>query len=119
MGQASSRKQHPHTIFRASYAPTGRAACKRCRGTIKLGELRLTREIASDVIGNNDGTFKQHFHLRCGSDAAANMRCSTTDGPTPAPKLVVSGGLRSADAERAATTMDNARAAFERRCAAR
>ena len=117
MGQASSRtRTHQHTIFRASYAPTGRAACKRCRGAIALGEVRLTRAIASDVIGNNDGTFQQHYHLRCGAEAAASMRCSSREGPTPAPKLVA-GGLRSADAARAAAAMDDARESFEGRCA--
>jgi hypothetical protein len=52
------------------------------------------------------------------------MRCSTKDGPTPAPQLDTSAlqahprrPHASADATRAALAMYHARAAFDRRCA--
>jgi hypothetical protein len=67
------------TEFLASYAPTGRARCKKCKLLIKLGSIRLSREIPNNWTGDK-GSATSHYHLAHGMQAVAAVRC--TDRPT-------------------------------------
>lgn len=92
MGSSSSK-----TVFSASYAPTGRAACKRCRQAIAKGDLRLSRAVKNQWTGDR-GFSVFHYHLEHGMAEVAAMRClkyepvlkDTTDLP-PSVSVAVQG----------------------------
>ena len=117
-----------HTRFEASYAPTGRATCKnkRCGRPIEVGTVRLTRQIPTKAIRNNDtGGISHHYHMPCGCEVAASLRCESKATlragsrqvvPTPAPVLSVSPKLSPADAKKVRAEFAIAKASFDTRC---
>ena len=125
MGQSSSR--FAHTRFEATYAPTGRATCKAtaCKRPIAAGSVRLTRQILTKTVGNNDtGGIAHHYHLKCGCEVASTLRCTSKatqwddkTAATPAPELSVCPKLSQADANRVRAEFAKAKGSFERRCA--
>lgn len=52
------------------YAPTGRAACKKCQSAIGEGSVRVGRLVRSRF---HDGFDTQLYHWRCGSDYGTSL----------------------------------------------
>lgn len=106
MGSSTSKQNSKHiTSFVASYAPTNRATCKRCKKGIDKGVLRLTRkEVPNDWTGDK-GAADMHYHFDHGLEAVANMRCTQTNkwDQTGSTRVQVHGldDLRSKDRDRA------------------
>ena len=127
MGQSSSStSSFAHTRFEATYAPTGRATCKhtRCKKPIEAGSVRLTRHILTKTVGNNDtGGISHHYHVSCGCEVAAALRCASKatqwadkEDATPLPELGVSPDLSPSDAKKVRAEFAKAREAMKRRC---
>lgn len=80
---------HDTSNYIASYAPTDRAKCKKCKLPIAKGVVRLSREIFAGWTGDK-GSTTIHYHRACGLKAVEAMKCtSPATGRT----------LRSADAD--------------------
>lgn len=52
------------------YAPTGRAACKKCQSLIGDGSVRVGRLVRSRF---HDGFDTQYYHWRCGSEYGSSL----------------------------------------------
>ena len=108
MGSSSSK-----AVFVASYAPTARATCKRCKGPIKKGELRLSREVENNWTGDK-GSAMLHYHLGHGIDAVAAVRCLEQErGSEPMLKV---DGLSKRDAAAVEKKFAAAKATWAAKC---
>ena len=56
--------------FLLDYAPTGRAACKKCGSNIGEGQVRVSKKVRSRF---HDGFDFQLLHWRCGQDLASSL----------------------------------------------
>jgi hypothetical protein len=111
MGSSSSRAE-----FAASYAPTARANCKKCKGAIKKGELRLSRDVANNWTGDK-GSSTFHYHLGHGMDAVAAVRCmSQKNGSEPV--LAGIASLNERDAAAVQKLFATAKGKWQSKCRA-
>ena len=102
------------TEFLASYAPTGRARCKKCKLLIKLGSIRLSREIPNNWTGDK-GSATSHYHLAHGMQAVAAVRC--TDRPTGSlPLLRKHASLSEKDAKQVDKLFAKAMKDYNKKC---
>ena len=131
MGQSQSQSQtrttptHPQTVFKASYAPTGRAKCGKCKEFIKEGSLRLSREMPSANAFDSDcGTITKHYHGRteCGMAVVRAMKCASpavhevTASPVPEPSLLIDESVSEGDQQRVTRTFASAAKDFTAKC---
>ena len=73
MSKAKKQKTEAPPIpepLSVDYAPTGRAACKKCGSAIGDGSVRIGRLVRSRF---HDGLDTQLYHWRCGSDYASSL----------------------------------------------
>lgn len=102
-GTSSTQRLQTYTV---SYAPTGRAKCKKCKKAIAQGDLRLSRVVPNTWTGDKgESTF--HYHFAHGLEAVQSVRCLTPDGDiVPPPQLELSSDLKRADAASAQRKFD-------------
>jgi hypothetical protein len=118
IGKLGSAKKHANqqstTEFLVSYAPTGRAKCKKCKQLIKDGSLRVSREIPNDWTGDK-GSATSHYHLAHGMQAIAAVRCTSL--PTGSlPLLRKHASLSEKDAQQVDKMFDKAMKAYHKKC---
>lgn len=113
---------HDTSEYTASYAPTDRAKCKKCREPIAKGSVRLSRDIPAGWTGDL-GAVAAHYHRACGLKVVENMRCASPNtGRTFSSKVPVLRGvgtLRARDARALSKAFDAAKATFLKKCAGR
>ena len=124
MGAILSKKST--STFAASYAPTDRATCKKCRKIIAKGSVRLSRELPNNWTGDS-GSSAVHYHLTCGLTALESMRCVVPAGErgvrwrkyahdTPEPKLTGVEHLKDTDSKNVARRFAASKAKFMKKC---
>lgn len=69
-----SQSKDPYTTFTASIAPTDRAKCRACKQAIRMGSIRMSRDIPS-TTGGNRGAVTHHYHMDHGMQAVTRVRC--------------------------------------------
>ena len=62
--------------YSVSYAPSGRAQCKKCGKLIKQDSLRISRE-SGPVAHFGDAGIVNHFHYKHAFEAMGKGRCTT------------------------------------------
>ena len=114
MGLNQSRVKSIQTVFKASYAPTGRAKCAKCKTHIQEGTLRLSRDIPNP--DEHRGPMTKHYHstTACGIAAVLAMKCNA-ERPN-VPKLEIDASVSEKDHKRIRGTFDAAAIKLEDKC---
>ncbi len=110
MGSFTSKESDKTVQFSASYAPTGKAKCKKCKGVIAKGTVRISREIKNNWTGDKGSTLF-HYHLGHGMDTVRAVKCETGT-----PVMTLNSALSEEDAATVMQKFQVAKSAWSTGC---
>jgi hypothetical protein len=100
--------------YSVSYAPSGRAQCRKCGQMIKQDSLRISRE-SGPVEHFGDAGIVNHFHFKHAFDAMEKGRC-TSSVPSSPSSFKGFNGLLAKDKKRLTSEVKKFSGKWSKKC---